>query len=165
MARVWIYDLNKTKKHQEAVEKAKKARRKPPARWQVSWYDNTGKLATETIANKTQAENRLSEIERTLLDGTYVDPGAAKVKFAEMADKWIDGRHDLRPSTWWKYRGLLDNHVLPRWGDLSLNKILNADEDIEVWVAILLKSKTDGGSRPAQERQGTQRPHPGVPPP
>jgi integrase len=154
MARVWIYDLNRTKSTGRRSKKAKKARRKPPARWQVCWYDTAGELTTETIANKTQAEKRLSEVERTLMEGTYIDPAAAKVKFAEMADKWSDARHDLRPSTWWKYRGLLDNHVIPRWGELSLNKILNADEDIEVWVAILLKSKTDGGAGlgPSQAR-------------
>lgn len=71
-----------------------------------------------------------------------------------MADLWLDARHDLRRTTWWKYRGLLDNHVLPRWGELALNKILNADEDIEVWVALLLKSTDDGGSGlgPSQAR-------------
>ncbi len=52
-----------------------------------------------------------------------MDPAAARVQFGEVADKCLDARHDLRRSTWWKYRGLLDNHVLPRWGELPLNKI------------------------------------------
>jgi integrase len=118
------------------------------------WYDNNGDLTSEAVRNKTHAEARQSEIERTLREHTYVDPAAARVQFAEMADKWLDGRHDVRRSTWWKYRGLLDNHVLPHWGEFSLNKMVNADEDIEVWVAGLLKSKDDGGSGlgPSQAR-------------
>jgi integrase len=154
MARVWIYDLNNTKKYREALAKAKKAGRKPPARWQVMWYDNSYNLKSEAAPTKAQAEDRRSEIERTLQAGTYIDPAAGRVQFAEMADKWIDSRHDLRRTTWWKYRGLLDNHVIPRWGDISLNKMLNADEDIAVWVATLLKAKTDGGSGlgPSQAR-------------
>lgn len=87
-------------------------------------------------------------------DNLNTHTSKAMRKFAEMADKWIDTRHKLRKSTWWKYRGLLDNHVLPRWGELSLNKLLHADEDIEVWVGGLLKSKDDGGSGlgPSQAR-------------
>jgi integrase len=152
MARVWIYDNTNTKKYKEAAQKAKKAGRQSPDRWQVLWLDLNGKQKSESVPTKTKAEARRSEIERTLLDGTYVDPAAAKVQFAVMADKWIDARHNLRRSTWWKYRGLLDNHVLPRWGELPLNKILK--EDIEVWVAKLLKSNDDGGSGlgPSQAR-------------
>src|SRR6266498_5368829 len=152
MARVWIYDLNSTSKYKEAVKRAKNARRQPPSRWQVMYYDLNGDLKSETLATKTQADNRRTDLERALLDGTYVDPAAARVPVTEIADKWIDARHDLRRSTWWKYRGLLDNHVLPRWGELPLNKV--SKEDIEVWVATLLKSKDDGGSGlgPSQAR-------------
>jgi integrase len=152
MARVWIYDLNKKKQYREAMKNAKAKGGKPPARWRVLWYDNNGDQKTQSFVTKNLAESHRSEIERTLLDGTYVDPAAARVQFGEMADKCLDARHDLRRSTWWKYRGLLDNHVLPRWGELALNKIFK--EDIEVWVAKLLKSKDDGGSGlgPSQAR-------------
>jgi len=152
MARVWIYDMSKAKQYKEAVKSAKARGRTPPARWRVMWYDNTGTQKSQSCATKTMAENRRAEIERTLLDGTYVDPAAARAQFSEMADKCLDARHDLRPTTWWKYRGLLDNHVLSQWGELPLNKILK--EDIEVWVAKLLKSKDDGGSGlgPSQAR-------------
>lgn len=145
-------DLSKTKQYKEAVKNAKEAGRKPPVRWRVMWYDNTGDQKSQSFATKPLAESHRSEIERTLLDGTYVDPATARVQFGDVADKCLDARHDLRPSTWWKYRGLLDNHVLPQWGELPLNKILK--EDIEVWVAILLMSKDDGGSGlgPSQAR-------------
>jgi hypothetical protein len=146
MARVWIYDLNYTRKYREAVEQAKQSGQEPPARWQVSWYDNTGKLTTETIANKSQAVARQSEIERTLQDGISVDPAVAEMTVTEAADEWLDDLPDLRTSAWRKYRGLLDRHVLPRWGDLTLNDMFHADEDIKAWVADLLKSKDEGGS-------------------
>jgi integrase len=154
MSRVWVYDLNKTKKYREAVRKAKKAGRKAPARWQVTWYDYGRKVKSEVASTKVQAEDRRTQIERTLQEGIYTDPAAARVQFAEMADKWLDTRYDLHPSSWWKYRGLLDNHVLPRWGGLPLFKLLRADDDIEVWVATLIKPGTAGGSGlgPSQAR-------------
>ncbi len=55
MTRVWIYDVNNTKKHREAVEEATRTGQDLSARWQVSWYDNTGTLTTETTATKAHA--------------------------------------------------------------------------------------------------------------
>jgi hypothetical protein len=112
----------------------------------VSWYDNTGKLTTETIANRSQAVARQSEIERTLQEENYVDPAVAELTVTEAADEWLDSLRDLRTSAWLKYRGLLDRHVLPRWGDSTLNEMFHADEDIKVWVTDLFKSKDDSGS-------------------
>jgi integrase len=152
MARAWVYDRTKTKKHRDAVAKAKAAGRKPPARWEVMYYDRTGKLKSEVAVNKTRADDRRTELEASLSAGTYIDPDSAKVDFAAIAEKWLASRHDLKPSTWWKYRALLDNHVLPKWGELRLNAINH--EDIAVWVAKLLKSKEDKGSGlgPSQTR-------------
>lgn len=152
MARVWVYDRTKTKKYRDAVAKAKAAGRKPPARWEVMYYDRTGKLKSEVAVNKTRAGDRRTELEAALSAGTYIDPDSAKVHFAGIAEKWLASRHDLKPSTWWKYRALLDNHVLPKWGELPLNAINH--EDIAVWIAKLLKSKEDKGSGlgPSQTR-------------
>jgi hypothetical protein len=152
MARVWVYDRNNSQDYKDAVRRAKAKGRKPPARWLVRYYDRAGKLKSEVALNKARAEDRRTELESSLSAGTYVDPASAKVTVAEVAEKWLDTRHDLRPSTWWKYRGLLDSHVIPKWGDLPLSAILR--DDISVWVAMLLKPKKDGGSElgPSQAR-------------
>ena len=152
MARVWIYDRTKKAKYREAVKKAKSLGRRPPARWEVMYYDQTGKLRSEVAATKARAEQRRTELEAALSTDTYVDPTTAKVSFAEVADKWLESRHDLRPSTWWKYRGLLDTHVNVRWGDVQLRAIRS--EDIAAWLGSLLKSRTEGGSGlgPSQAR-------------
>jgi integrase len=109
-------------------------------------------LRSEVFSVKTRAEDRRTELDTSLATGTYIDPVSARIKFAEIADKWIDTRQDLRPSTWWKYRGLLDNHVNPHWGEHPLAAI--GSEDIAVWVALLLKSQAEGGSGlgPSQAR-------------
>jgi integrase len=152
MARAWIYDRTRRQDYRAAVKQAKAKGRKPPGRWEVRYYDRTGKLRSEVIANKTRAGDRRTELEASLATGTYIDPTAARVAFADIADKWMDSRQDLRPSTWWKYRGLLDNHVNPRWGDHPLSAI--EAEDVAGWVASLLKSTSDGGSGlgPSQTR-------------
>ena len=152
MARVWVYDRINKQKYRDGVERAKKAGRKPPARWEVMYYDHTDRLRSETAPNKAKAEQRRTELEAALAADTYVDPTAAKVALGEIAEAWLESRHDLKRSTWWKYRGLLDNHVLPRWGEMPLKSIRK--EDVATWVSKLLKSPDDGGSGlgPSQTR-------------
>lgn len=63
MARVWIYDRQNDKRYREAAAKAKAARRTPPGRWQVRYYDPSGRLRTETFAKRSLAEQRKTELE------------------------------------------------------------------------------------------------------
>ncbi|OLT29512.1 hypothetical protein BJF83_11200 [Nocardiopsis sp. CNR-923] len=111
----------------------------------VRYYDPSGRIKSGgTFKKKPDAEKRQTEIENSLHEGSYRNPGDAKISLAEMAEKWLDTRTDIKRSTWWKYRGLLDAHVLPRWGELPLSAIHN--EDIAVWVAELQKPRDEGGS-------------------
>ncbi|RCV49838.1 tyrosine-type recombinase/integrase [Marinitenerispora sediminis] len=145
MARAWVYDRTNDNAYVEAVKKAKAAKRTPPARWMVRYYDPAGRLKSGgTFKKKPDAEKRQSEIEASLHEGTYRNPQDAKVTLESMAEKWLSARTDIKPSTWWKYRGLLDAHVLPRWGELRVSAIHT--EDIAVWVAELQKPREEGGA-------------------
>lgn len=144
MSRVWIYDRSKSDEFAEKVRKAKSKGRRPPGRWQVGYYDKAGKQRLEIHQNKTTAEDRRSELEAKLKAGTFVDPSAGKIRLEEIGEKWIETRNDLKPTTWWKYRALLDNHVLPEWKSHRIDHILG--EDVSVWVAMLMKDKNKGGS-------------------
>ncbi|MFC7328053.1 tyrosine-type recombinase/integrase [Marinactinospora rubrisoli] len=111
----------------------------------VRYYDPAGRLKSGgTFKKKPDAEKRQTEIEASLHEGTYRNPQDAKATLEEMAEKWLSTRTDIKRSTWWKYRSLLDNHVLPRWGDLPLSAI--HAEDIAVWVAELQKPREEGGA-------------------
>ncbi|MFD6095720.1 tyrosine-type recombinase/integrase [Nocardiopsis flavescens] len=145
MARAWVYDRTKEKAYNDAVQKAKEAKRTPPARWMVRYYDPSGRIKSGgTFKKKPDAEKKQTEIENSLHEGSYRDPRAGKVTLGEMAEKWLATRTDIKRSTWWKYRSLLDTHVLPRWGDLPLSAIHG--EDVAVWVAQLQKPRDEGGS-------------------
>src|SRR5690625_1834491 len=145
MARVWIYDRTRDTTYREAVAKAKAGKRMPPARWQVRYYDPAGRPKSGgTYQKKPDAERRHTELQSSLSAGTYRDPAAAKVTLGAMAEKWLPVRTDIKVSTWWKYRGLLDTHILPRWGDQPLDAIHN--EDVAVWIAALQKPRDEGGS-------------------
>src|SRR5690606_22005707 len=100
MARVWVYDRIQSKKYRDAVAKAKAAKRKPPNRYLVMYYDKTGKQRSESVPTRARADLRVAELSSALLTGTYTDPVVAKVKFAEVAEKWLESRTRIKPSTW-----------------------------------------------------------------
>ncbi len=153
MARAWVYDRTRDKAYVEAVKKAREAKRTPPARWMVRYYDPSGRTKSAgTFKKKPDAEKKQTEIENSLHEGSYRDPSASKVTLGQMAEKWLSTRTDIKRSTWWKYRGLLDSHVLPKWGDLPLSAVHN--EDVAVWVADLQKPRDEGGSNLGASQTG-----------
>ena len=153
MARAWVYDRTRDKAYVEAVKKAREAKRTPPARWMVRYYDPSGRTKSAgTFKKKPDAEKKQTEIENSLHEGSYRDPSASKVTLGQMAEKWLSTRTDIKRSTWWKYRGLLDSHVLPKWGDLPLSAVHN--EDVAVWVADLQKPRDEGGNNLGASQTG-----------
>lgn len=50
----------------------------------------------------------------------------------------MKSRHDLRPTTWARLETTLDRQVLPRFGDVPIDKITNAD--VRSWVAEMIAS-------------------------
>ena len=60
----------------------------------------------------------------TLLQGTWIDPEAAKVSLEAYAEEWLDRRpKPLRPRTRETYDALLRLHVCPELGGLELAKL------------------------------------------
>ncbi|MFE9925816.1 tyrosine-type recombinase/integrase [Streptomyces sp. NPDC005774] len=145
MARVWIEDRVGHNAYGRAVGAAKKAGRTPPGRYRVRWYDPDGKLRMKTLARKVDAEAERTRVESRLADGTYRDPAAARVKFAEVAESWLAAQVHLKRSTRNRYRGVLDVHVIPRWGTTPLDRI--RFEDIAEWLADMLSGEAAGGRK------------------
>lgn len=146
MARVWIQDRSKVKSYQEAVKRAKAAGKTPPGRWRVRWYGPDTKQVSKTFARKAQAEDFARELEERLGNGTYRDPGAAKVRFAEVAEKWLAAQAHLKRGARARYRQDLDNYVIPRWGTTPIDRI--RFEDIAEWVGELATAPGRNGKRP-----------------
>ena len=143
-----------------AVAEAKSAGRTPPGRYRVRWYDPDGKPKMKTFARKVDAEAERTRMESRLNDGSYRDPAAARVKFAEVAESWLAAQLHLKRSTRARYRGVLDVHVIPKWGTTQLDRI--HFEDIAEWLADLLSGEATGGRKlsPPVGPQGVRRPQP-----
>lgn len=136
MSRVWIEDRANHADYKAALARAKSGGRKPPGRFRVRWYDPSGKARNLTFQKKVQAEDKRTALESAIGDGSYRDPGAGRIKLGEVAESWYESKIDLRRSTRFRYRGILDFHILPRWGTTPVALIQH--EDIVQWLGSLM---------------------------
>lgn len=90
---------------------------------------------TKTFNRKIDAERYLTSIEASKLAGAFVDPLRARTTVGAMAEQWIAGKVNLKPTTRAKYKSALKVHVLPRWATTPLSRVDFAD--VQVWVAQL----------------------------
>jgi integrase len=61
-------------------------------RWQARYHDPDGRERTRDFERKQDAERFLAMITADVLRGSYVDPNAGKVRFAEVAQNWLDAQ-------------------------------------------------------------------------
>lgn len=116
-------------------------RRLPSGRWQVRYPDPARArrllAAPRTFGTKTEAAHFLAGVETDQARGTWLDPERGAVRLAAYARAWLETRtvagRPLRPRTRANYQGLLDRHIAPRLGALSLDEI--TPERVRLWYA------------------------------
>ena len=140
MARVWIEDRETHADYRAAMEKwqaAKKAgsKRQAPGRWRVRWYGPDGKGKAKTFLKLPQAEAELHAITARLDKGSYRDPKSGKAAVRLVAEEWFTSKRKIGRTTRRDYRDLLDNYVIPYWGDWQVAAV--QWEDVNAWVTDL----------------------------
>lgn len=113
-------------------------RRLPSGRWQARYPgpDGIDHPAPETFATKTDAEVWLARKELEILDDEWTNPDDGKVSFKEYGSAWVNERPGLRPKTVQLYEGLLRLHLVPTFGNFSVNEIKAAH--VRKWRKTLL---------------------------
>jgi integrase len=145
-------------------------------RWRARYRDPSGRERSKSFTRKGDAERFLVAVEDAKLRGAYVDPAAGRVPFAEWAERWQRTTATLRPSTRKDYETLLNNQVLPAFGNTTLVAIDALA--VREWVAELvagglsakrarkahqvlsqiLASAVDGGRLPRNVAEGIKLP-------
>jgi integrase len=91
--------------------------------WRVRYWKDDGTHGSLTgFPSKKAAQAKAGEIETDKLRDTFIDPSAGKLTLAEWSTTWFDAM-DVAPATASQYRSLTRNHILPRWGTISLSGI------------------------------------------
>ncbi|MFD4252539.1 tyrosine-type recombinase/integrase [Amycolatopsis thermoflava] len=91
--------------------------------WRVRyWRDDGTHGSLSGFRTRKEAQDKADEIDADKRRGTFLDPEAGKLLLAEWIVTWFDAI-DVASATLAQYRSLTDNHIIPRWGDTSLNGI------------------------------------------
>ncbi len=158
----------------EDLRGKKQGRGRP--RWRARYRDPSGRERSKSFTRKVDAERFLVGVEDAKLRGAYVDPAAGRVPFREWAERWQRTTVTLRPSTRKDYETLLNNQVLPVFGNTTLAAIDALA--VREWVAELvagglsakrarkahqvlsqiLASAVDGGRLPRNVAEGIKLP-------
>jgi integrase len=95
-------------------------RRRSSGRWQAIYDRESVTHSAGTFNSKADALACLAAIETDLHRGAWIHPQLGKSTVAEFANEWLDQRSDLAYRTKELYRYLLDRHILPALGPISL---------------------------------------------
>jgi integrase len=116
----------------------------PSGRFRARYLGPDGLLrsAPNTFLTRTDAERWLSVVEADLLRGRWIDPVAGQVPVRDYAERWIDERPGLAPRTVELYRSMLQCHIAPELGDLTLADVTPAR--VRSWRKALLDAGLSG---------------------
>lgn len=106
---------------------------RPRKPWIVHYRTPDGKQRSPGFRIKADAEDYLIKVESEKRTGSYVDPRRARVTVGTWADDWLASQNHLKPSTYSRYRGIVEKHVKTRWGKVKLADVRHAD--IQQWIS------------------------------
>lgn len=118
-------------------------RKLPSGRYQANYTGPDTRLhkAPSTFDTREDAEAWLTDVRRQISRGEWAAKKTSKkvLTLSDYSEMWLEGR-TLKPRTRSHYRSLLDQHILPTFGDAPLRSI-DSDDIRDWWV-------TMGASRP-----------------
>lgn len=81
---------------------------------------------------KRDANDFAATVEVSKLRGEYMDPTLSRVTVAELGPGWLDGKRQLKPSSFRPLEVAWRLHVEPVWGKLPISEILHSE--VQAWV-------------------------------
>ena len=112
-------------------------RRRPSGRYEALYWHEGRRHSSGTFASKADALAYLSTIEADVRRAAWIDPRAGLVSLGEYSHEWLIRRPDLAVRTHELYRYLLDRHICPSLGHVSLAAL--APSKIRGWHAALAR--------------------------
>lgn len=125
------------------------ARYRQGLRYRAMYRGPDGRQRSKSFTTKDQAAAWL-RVELAKMDGgSWTDPRAGQVRYAEWVNEWLTGL-DVKPKTMAGYESLLRSRVLPAFGPVPLAKITSPM--VRRWVAQMVEE----GLSPSRIRQARQ---------
>lgn len=108
--------------------------RRPDGKWRVRYRDPSGAERSKHFVRKFDAERFRATVQADVLRGTYLDPDAGRVLFADFAKGWLTGQ-TVDVSTQQALAVRLRVHLLPTFGNYELRAILPST--VQGWLGAL----------------------------
>ena len=100
-------------------------------RWRAVWNELDGTERKASFATKETAQAFLDEQLVRIGTGNYITR-AQQITVAEAAELWKASHPEWAPSTRERNLGILERHVLPKWGATTLGDVRR--EHVQAWV-------------------------------
>lgn len=99
--------------------------------WRAHYRTPDGRQHNKTFDRKVDAARFLTTVESSKLNGSYIDPSRARLTVREWSRTWLLGRANLKP-TCERYEGIVNTHIVPRWGDDRLADVSHSQVQTRV---------------------------------
>jgi hypothetical protein len=100
-------------------------------RYQARWVDPDGRECSKIFSRRTDAEDKIKEVEHSKLDGSYVDH-KNPITVAQYAKQWSATRPH-RSTTATRVKSMIDNHIAgTRLGGRRLSAVRTSE--VQAWV-------------------------------
>ncbi len=106
-------------------------------RYIVRYRDPRGEEREKWFARKVDAERYRAKVKADIDSGTYIDPRGGRIRLEEWIEQHERTKKHRRPSTEARDRSLLDNHVIPAFGDYQIGRIQAVE--VREWIASLVE--------------------------
>lgn len=100
---------------------------KTGTRYQVKYLQSDGRQSAKNFRSKKEAQNYEAAIRASKSKGAWVDTNAAKIKFADYVEVWKVTKTNQRPRTAYRRDNILNKHLLPTLGEMTLRAIHRSD--------------------------------------
>jgi hypothetical protein len=100
-------------------------------RYQARWVDPDGRECSKIFSRRTDAEDKIKEVDHSKLDGSYIDH-KNPITVAQYAKKWSTTRPH-RSTTATRVKSMIDNHIAgTRLGGRRLSAVRTSE--VQAWV-------------------------------
>jgi integrase len=91
--------------------------------WEARYRDVLGRQRSRSFASKADARAFLGSVDLDIAQGTWRDPNAGRVPFAQVAKDWLASNPTKRPTTYARDATVIRVHLDPALGRLPLNRL------------------------------------------
>lgn len=117
--------------------------------WRACWKNAAGKVEKQSgFPTKREARRFAEEQEAEARRRGNARSDASQLLLRDWVDEWHQGL-DLEVNTMLGYETIIQNHLLPTWGETRLRDLATSDAQIKVWVKELREAgythRTVGG--------------------